>query len=1058
MENKDDQACFKWAILSALFPASIDTQRVSKYIKHESSLNLTDISMPTPLSKTTFLQFLKQNPTIHLNVFLFDEDDGVIPFFSDPEDPQKAIDLLFLPHEDTSSGHYVWIKNFSKLLHDVTKERNKKYFCKRCFYWNTSEPRLFQHLQDCNLLTSEDGIKKIINHCTDCPVFTPDCDGCKEENILRFKNNKAIQYVPAYLVADFEACLKPVMFDDENNQQKQQQHLPISFGIKIVISSPYRDLDCFKDFINQKVIVHTNETDLSKKFLSIVNSLGNSLFYIIRDEYVEIKWNQEIREEYLKCWTCHICKKRIINALHKVADHDHLTGKFRGAAHNGCNLNLNYEKLKIPVILHNYKGYDSKLILQDIGKMNQDSVSNLFVLAQNSEQFKTMSFGHVQFIDSFLHLPSSLSQLVKNLAAEVKHDINQAKRVFFHLASEFDYLSDEAFSLLLQKGVFPYSWLDEPKKLQQTELPRPEAFFNDLNREAITPAEYAHAQKVWSTITTIDGRNMQTFQDYLELYLKTDVLLLADVIANYQDVSQTAYGLDPLWFLTAPSLSFNAALKMTHVRLELLTDVDMIHFFQKGIRGGMSYVCKRKSIVNLPGMETYKEDKHKRTIFYTDANNLYGSAMMAPMPRGGFKWLKKWQPPTLRGSSFKEQMEEIEEEWSTNYVLEVDAIFPESKHDKMSDYPFLPESIVPPGGKFPKLINHLGRRERYVLSFEMYLLAKMEGVQFPQIHRVLEYEQSKWLAPYINMNTEMRRKATTQFEQDYYKLMNNSVYGKWMEDVTKYIDFELFTNQNSKKYKKLHHRQPYKIKRSVVYHRCLQHEQNPKYAESCSENDSCVVGMEKKKMKVKLNKPIYVGFKVLEVSKLIMYQMYYHVFQEQFGSRMKLCLHDTDSFIFEIESENLDQELYSIREHMDLSNYPLDHPLFDPSNKKVPGKMKNEYPDQQIKKFIGLRSKCYCLEVEEDEEKRAKGVKKSVIKKELSLQDYENCLEKQEAVYRDITLLRSQKQTIYTIQQRKLALSSLDDKRYIIPGKFETLPWGHYKIPKDNDDEDDDNW
>ena len=275
--------------------------------------------------------------------------------------------------------------------------------------------------------------------------------------------------------------------------------------------------------------------------------------------------------------------------------------------------------------------------------------------------------------------------------------------------------------------------------------------------------------------------------------------------------------------------------------------------------------------------------------------------------------------------------------------------------------------------------------------------------------------------------------------------MNNSVFGKWMEDVTKYIDFELFTIHNSKKYKKLHHHQPHKIHRTIVYHRCQKHEEDPSCG-MCLSTDSCVVGMEKKKMSVKLNKPIYVGFKVLEVSKLIMYQMYYHVFQPQFEHRMKLLAHDTDSFIFEIESENFNDEILNIKQHMDLSNYPHDHVLYDGTNKKIPGKMKDEYPGQIIKKFIGLRAKCYCLQVENCTEKRAKGVKKSVINNNLTIEDYETCLNSQQPIYRDITLLRSHQQTMYTVQQNKLALSTLDDKRYLLPDNISTLPWGHWKI------------
>ena len=744
--KNEDQSCFKWAILSALYPVIKNADRVSKYKDHESVINMDGIAMPTPLKKKTFLQFLRQNPSIHINVFYFDEDGSIIPFFMDPKQPQEAIDLLFIPHQGKESGHYVWIKSFSRLVRNVTKDKMMKFVCRRCFAWFTNEDRLQRHLADCNLLTNEDGIKKIIPHCKECVGFNDSCSDCRAKTALKFNNWKTKQKIPAYMVCDFEAYLKPVA---ENSVGLLQHHHAISFGIKVIIAPPYRHLACFEKFTKQKVIIETNDKDISKHFLETVIAVGNELYQIIMHQNEKIKWNSNDYENYLTSWTCHMCEEKIQSSDVKVADHDHLTGEYRGPAHNECNINYSLKNIKFPVLLHNYRGYDSKMILKDIGKLHPSLITKLNVIAQNSEQFKTMSFDRVQFVDSFLHLPSSLSQLVFNLAAEVQEDITKAREIFFHLSTEFHGLSDKDFRLLLRKGVFPYTWFDSPDKLTTTHLPEIKDFFNDLTKENISKEDYDHAQAIWNTW------NMNTFQDYLELYLKTDVLLLADVISNYQHVSHKAYGLEPLWFLTAPSLSYNAAMKMTKISLDLLTDVDMIHFIQKAMRGGMSYIATRKSVAT---------SDPPRSIFYTDANNLYGGAMMKSLPSGGFKWLERWQPPNLKGS-FTDKLQEIGE-WNTNYILEVDACFPESVHDKMKDFPFLPEAIIPPGGKYPKLINHLGCRERYVLTFEMYLLAKMEGVEFPRIHRVLQYHQSKWLAPYINLNTELRKRATNQFEQD----------------------------------------------------------------------------------------------------------------------------------------------------------------------------------------------------------------------------------------------------------------------------------------------------
>ena len=207
---------------------------------------------------------------------------------------------------------------------------------------------------------------------------------------------------------------------------------------------------------------------------------------------------------------------------------------------------------------------------------------------------------------------------------------------------------------------------------------------------------------------------MKTFKDYLDLYLKTDVLLLADIIENYRDVTRKSYNLDPLHFLTAPALSFQAALKYTDIKLELLTDMDMLNFIVKGLRGGMAYIAKRKA-----------ETKDNKNLLYLDKNNLYGYSMMQPMPTGGFKWIEEGELPVISGT-YEQQMERILAS-DVSYILEVDAVFNPEIHDLMADFPFLPENVKPPGGKTVKLMNHLGPRHRYVVSYEMYLLAKNEG-------------------------------------------------------------------------------------------------------------------------------------------------------------------------------------------------------------------------------------------------------------------------------------------------------------------------------------------
>ena len=188
----------------------------------------------------------------------------------------------------------------------------------------------------------------------------------------------------------------------------------------------------------------------------------------------------------------------------------------------------------------------------------------------------------------------------------------------------------------MRKGVFPYDWFDSFDKLNATQLPPKEAFYSKLSDEDITDNDnYQHAKKVWETF------NMKTMREYHDLYLESDVLLLADVFENFRDVCSKNYGLDPAWYYTAPGLAWDAALKITKVNLELLTDIDMLLMIEKGVRGGVSMISTRYGKANNPYMNEYEPKLQTKYITYLDANNLYGGGMSEKLPTHGFRWMSE---------------------------------------------------------------------------------------------------------------------------------------------------------------------------------------------------------------------------------------------------------------------------------------------------------------------------------------------------------------------------------------------------------------------------------
>ncbi|KYM98938.1 hypothetical protein ALC62_10334 [Cyphomyrmex costatus] len=228
----------------------------------------------------------------------------------------------------------------------------------------------------------------------------------------------------------------------------------------------------------------------------------------------------------------------------------------------------------------------------------------------------------LRFIDSYKFLNSSLDKLASYL------DKNKLKIV----RSEFSSLSDEDFNLLTRKGVFPYEYVDCVKKLNDTRLPPRESFHSSLTGDTVFESDYAHAANVWKRFS------VRTLGEYSDLYLKTDVLLLTDVFENFRESCVASYGLDPAHYYTLPGFTWDAMLKHTRVKFELLTDIDMVMFIERGIRGGLSQCSGRYAKANNKYMRSYDSSKPSSYLMYYDVNNLYGWAMCQPLPYADFRW------------------------------------------------------------------------------------------------------------------------------------------------------------------------------------------------------------------------------------------------------------------------------------------------------------------------------------------------------------------------------------------------------------------------------------
>lgn len=972
--------CFKWSVLMGLHPQKRHKEKLYLYKRYEGLYNFKDVGEMTSISQIKRFE-RRNNISINIYTLSLDEKKKIVPLVINEKRKEKHVNLFFY------NDHYYCITNFNALI--KSNRSWERFYCYSCLSGFRDVHSLKKHEVPCYNKAPQ---RVILPGTAKVPTK------CKFNKI-----EKTISF-PYVVYADFEALLVKSDKALTRNTFEYQKHEACSFGL---VAVDWSDNIIYKEFYRGP--------DASEKFIETLIELREFLQTHLDLNRKPVSMNNTERLVYESATQCYVCHKLLNDD--KVLDHCHLTGKFRGAAHNQCNLQMRLPD-KLPIIFHNLKGYDAHLIIKGL---KTDLIKNISVIPQNTEKYIAIIMDDFLFLDSLAFLLSSLDTLANNLPTEEKTKF--LKQVF----------SEADLPYILAKGALPYEYMDSWGKFEERKLPPINAFFSSLSQKTIDQQTYDRLNGIWNHF------ECENLGDFHDIYLKVDVLLLTAIFQNFRATSLKQFGLDPCHYFSTPGLTWDAALKFTGMKLDLLTDIDMILMIENAIRGGISCVMSRYAKANNEFTEEYNSEEPTSFIAYLDVNNLYGYALSDILPCRNFAWV-----PQNEVDGVIDEILNTNQERKTGYILEVDLDYPESLHDEHNDYPLAPEKIIVDNDqlsnfqkeivsmleengvkryKTKKLVPNLMNKKKYVLHERNLKFYIEKGLILKKVHRIIKFEQEPWLRSYIQMCTENRKRATSSFEKDFWKLMVNSLYGKSIEDKRKHSKVKVATNGRQ----------------------ALQQIRKPMFEQFyILDNDIAIIKL--KKFEVILDKPIYLGFTVLELSKLHMYKLHYDHFKPKYESKLSLTYTDTDSFIYKIETDDLFKDLEDFDYLMDFSDYPQNHFLHTTNNKKKLGYLKDEMNGQIIDEVVAIKSKLYAIKYGSNKKLTAKGVQKAVVKSSISIENYKDCLFSNVLLKHNNFRLQSKQHCISSVRINKLSFSPLDDKRYILDDAVSTLAFGHYRI------------
>lgn len=981
-ENRD----FSWKPNNFIERSNID-ETIDQVVGNTNTERVENLSG----TQRKYYRLKKQQETIRENC---------LPIYACVEQRPIEIDLLMI--SDDSISHFVLIDNLKSFL--KTKNSNSAHICRFCLQGLSGDLR--KHFELCR-----------DHKCQKTKLPAPG------NNWLKFSNVSSTEFVPFAFIADFE-CLIVKQPDVEPDNF----HVPSGFcwicidhnGRKIGFnkfraSGPEENVIAL--FLRELLEMSQNLDDMVSQYeLQAYSVMTNVSTIPLSDQ-------------------CYFCTQTFSNQDIVVRHHSHLPPfQFIGLAHNQCNLKCQTTNV-YPVFFHNLSGYDCHHLVQ---AFTVDNVAEIKIIAQTQEKFLAMIVNQkLRFVDSLLFFHSSLDKISKSMSIE--QDFNLIREHFRNL-------NEEQIQLLLEKGIYPYSYMDSFEKFNETALPHKTLFFNDLTGEDISDEKYQRGQRTWDALEIVD---MGMFHD---IYMTIDTLILADALIKVRTTMYEGFGIDIFHYYTLPHFCFDAALKKTGVTLELLTDSTMHLWFESAIRGGLTSCGDlRAASANNPLCSEYDTQQPTSWIMYWDMNNLYSGPLKGQLPISNYEWIN--QPTLVNINRNPAQfLNNIQDNSSMGYFLEVDISFPSNIHDKLNSYPLAPyvrqvESTEVSRSqdilidvlnsrsslRFSRLIADLLPRKNYICHYRSLQHYIELGAVVDFVHKGVSYIQCDWLKPYIEFNTLKRQNSRSTLEKSFWKLANNCLYGKFIENKRNRQNIVLISS----------------MRQAMLYNRKV----SVNFFSIINEN---LVSLSLKKLVVHLDRPVPIGCAILDESKRLMSEFHYNYICEKYPDRFSLLATDTDSLIYKIFTDNVYDDCKLNKEFFDMSNYDLNNETFgtyhDNTNKLVIGKMKDEFANQVITHFVISKPKMYALKSFNPLNrvtrviKKAKGVQRSAVKTQVTFEQYIDSILFPIQTFTNSRAIRSKKHRLSTINVRKKAINGLDLKRFVLDDCVNTLAFGHKDI------------